>query len=107
MAYHIPADAIPPRPMSPAQQIAQLEDVRREIGAETANKGNGSNNRRRSSTKMPGLKRAVSSPNVRALASVENAPLSPSDKKRNKLGYHRTAVACGMRPLGFKGRRRY
>ncbi|RVX68108.1 hypothetical protein B0A52_08248 [Exophiala mesophila] len=25
----------------------------------------------------------------------EGPPLSPTDKKRNKLGYHRTAVACG------------
>ena len=44
---------------------------------------------------MPGLvKRVDSFPNVRDMAA-EGQPLSPADKKRNKLGYHRTAVACG------------
>jgi hypothetical protein len=57
--------------------------------------------RRRSSTKVPGLKRAFSSPNVRSFASgVESVPLSPGDKKRNKLGYHRSAVACGTKQKG-------
>ncbi|KAK4945145.1 hypothetical protein LTR10_015571 [Elasticomyces elasticus] len=27
--------------------------------------------------------------------SADGSPMSPADKKRNKLGYHRTAVACG------------
>lgn len=40
------------------------------------------------------LKRAVSSPNVRGLGG-DGTTLSAADKKRNKLGYHRTAVACG------------
>ncbi|KIX10413.1 uncharacterized protein Z518_01495 [Rhinocladiella mackenziei CBS 650.93] len=44
---------------------------------------------------MPGLVRRVnSSLSVRDMAA-EGLPLSPADKKRNKLGYHRTAVACG------------
>ncbi|KAJ9612268.1 hypothetical protein H2200_003865 [Cladophialophora chaetospira] len=44
---------------------------------------------------MPGLIRSSSSsPNVHDMAA-EGPPLSPADKKRNKLGYHRTAVACG------------
>lgn len=52
-------------------------------------------NRRKTPSKMPGIiKRAASSPNVRSLAMNE-ALLSSADKKRNKLGYHRTAVACG------------
>jgi hypothetical protein len=54
--------------------------------------------RRRTSIKggMPGImKRAVSSPNVRDLASLDTSAMSNADKKRNKLGYHRTAVACG------------
>lgn len=51
---------------------------------------------KKGSSKMPGIiKRAVSSPNVRTLPSSESMSLSPADKKRNKLGYHRTAVACG------------
>jgi len=40
------------------------------------------------------IKRANSSPNVGGLAIGELGPSSPADKKRNKLGYHRTAVAC-------------
>lgn len=45
---------------------------------------------------MPGLIRSgSSSPNVHDMAS-DGPPLSPADKKRNKLGYHRTAVACGQ-----------
>lgn len=35
------------------------------------------------------LKRSVSTPNVR------EAGMSVADKRRNKLGYHRTSVACG------------
>ncbi|KPI36967.1 uncharacterized protein AB675_5966 [Cyphellophora attinorum] len=40
------------------------------------------------------VKRAMSTPDVRGLG-VEGIALSAADKKRNKLGYHRTAVACG------------
>jgi hypothetical protein len=40
------------------------------------------------------IKRAMSSPNVRGLGS-DGGAASALDKKRNKLGYHRTAVACG------------
>ncbi|KIW17296.1 hypothetical protein PV08_04487 [Exophiala spinifera] len=46
-------------------------------------------------TEMPGLvTRADSFPGAQEM-SMEAQALSPSDKKRNKLGYHRTAVACG------------
>lgn len=41
------------------------------------------------------IKRSVSSPNVGAMASNEASSTSMSDKRRNKLGYHRTSVACG------------
>ena len=45
---------------------------------------------------MPGtMKRAMSSPNVRDLANLDTSAMSSAEKKRNKLGYHRTAVACG------------
>ena len=40
------------------------------------------------------IKRSVSTPNVRGLASGEVA-MSLAEKRRNKLGYHRTSVACG------------
>ena len=48
---------------------------------------------------MPGLIRTgSSSPTIHDM-SAEGTPLSPTDKKRNKLGYHRTAVACGQPTL--------
>lgn len=50
--------------------------------------------RRRKTGKHPvsTLKRSASTPNVRGGESG----MSVADKKRNKLGYHRTSVACGM-----------
>ena len=54
--------------------------------------------RRRRSSKgsmMSSLKRSASTPNVRGLIAGESA-MSMADKRRNKLGYHRTSVACGM-----------
>ncbi len=55
--------------------------------------------RRRSSKAMAPVifKRSASTPNVRGLAAVDAAGLSMSaaEKRRNKLGYHRTSVACG------------
>jgi hypothetical protein len=41
----------------------------------------------------------MSTPNVRGQASADAAALALSaDKRRNKLGYHRTSVACGKNP---------
>lgn len=54
--------------------------------------------RRRRSSKgsmMSSLKRSASTPNVRGLVAGESG-VSLVDKRRNKLGYHRTSVACGM-----------
>jgi Fungal Zn(2)-Cys(6) binuclear cluster domain len=42
------------------------------------------------------IKRSSSSPNVRVMASNDTSSMSMSDKRRNKLGYHRTSVACGQ-----------
>lgn len=42
------------------------------------------------------IKRSMSTPNVRGQATADAAALALSaDKRRNKLGYHRTSVACG------------
>ncbi|KAL7971808.1 hypothetical protein HDV63DRAFT_305226 [Trichoderma sp. SZMC 28014] len=46
------------------------------------------------------LKRSFSTPSVGGVAStsfLESQPLAPqmNEKKRNKLGYHRTSIACG------------
>lgn len=39
------------------------------------------------------MKRSISTPNVRGQALSDAA--SAAEKRRNKLGYHRTSVACG------------
>lgn len=41
------------------------------------------------------LKRSASTPNVRGLG-IADAGMSLAEKRRNKLGYHRTSVACGI-----------
>jgi len=42
------------------------------------------------------LRRSSSTPHMRNLALGTAGDLSPTgDKRRNKLGYHRTSVACG------------
>lgn len=52
--------------------------------------------RRRNSSVSAGLRRSASTPNVRSLASG-NPNMSAADRRggRNKLGYHRTSIACG------------
>lgn len=55
--------------------------------------------RRRPSKSVSGisLKRSASTPTVRGVSGQTDMPLSLSaEKRRNKLGYHRTSVACGM-----------
>lgn len=56
-----------------------------------------SKKRRSSKTKLPAeLRRSSSTPHMRHLALGASGELSPtSSKPRNKLGYHRTSVACG------------
>jgi len=53
--------------------------------------------RKASKGKIPAdLRRSASTPHIRGLASGDSGVLSPTtDKRRNKLGYHRTSVACG------------
>lgn len=47
-------------------------------------------------SKAAKIKRSMSTPNVRGSVSADAAALALSaEKKRNKLGYHRTSVACG------------
>jgi len=42
------------------------------------------------------IKRSMSTPNVRGQSSADAAALALSaERRKNKLGYHRTAVACG------------
>jgi hypothetical protein len=58
-----------------------------------------SKKRRPSKSKVPSeLRRSSSTPHMRSLALGNSGELSPtSNKPRNKLGYHRTSVACGKR----------
>ncbi|KAF2737601.1 hypothetical protein EJ04DRAFT_104139 [Polyplosphaeria fusca] len=53
--------------------------------------------RRSSKAKVgPEIRRSSSTPHMRNLALATSGELSPTgDKRRNKLGYHRTSVACG------------
>jgi len=47
------------------------------------------------------LKRSLSTPNVRPQQPAGPEPplgLTAAEKRRNKLGYHRTSVACGESP---------
>lgn len=41
------------------------------------------------------LKRSASTPNVRGFPNGDPS-MTLAEKRRNKLGYHRTSVACGM-----------
>ncbi|KAF2499715.1 hypothetical protein BU16DRAFT_280725 [Lophium mytilinum] len=44
---------------------------------------------------LPEIRRSSSTPHMHNLALANSGELSPnSDKRRNKLGYHRTSVAC-------------
>jgi Fungal Zn(2)-Cys(6) binuclear cluster domain len=53
--------------------------------------------RKASKSKIPTeLRRAVSTPHMRGLTMSDPGGISPGvNKPRNKLGYHRTSVACG------------
>jgi len=52
--------------------------------------------RRASKDKAAVIRRSSSTPHMRNLALGAASDLSPTgDKRRNKLGYHRTSVACG------------
>lgn len=41
-----------------------------------------------------GIKRSASTPNVRSLSEIDTSNMSVAEKRRNKLGYHRTSIAC-------------
>lgn len=69
--------SVPPAPMMPLTTAAILSQRKR----------------RRSTTS---LKRSASTPNVRDHHShSSDAGMTLAEKRRNKLGYHRTSVACG------------
>ncbi|KAL2064857.1 hypothetical protein VTL71DRAFT_3997 [Oculimacula yallundae] len=70
------------QPTSPAQMNPNSPSMK--------NRGNAA------ASKSAKIKRSTSTPNVRGQASADAAALALSaEKRRNKLGYHRTSVACG------------
>ena len=72
---------IPPSSMIPLTTAAMLSERRK----------------RKHSTS---LKRSASTPNVRGHHSGD-AGMTLAEKRRNKLGYHRTSVACGRMNASF------
>ena len=41
------------------------------------------------------VKRPLSTPSIRSMGNMAESSMSLAEKRRNKLGYHRTSVACG------------
>ena len=64
---------------------------------DTASNNSNANRKRRPSkgTSAAAIKRSASSPSVRSLSTSSDTSGSLAEKRRNKLGYHRTSVACG------------
>jgi hypothetical protein len=59
--------------------------------------------RRASKDKTSIIRRSSSTPHMRNMALGTTSELSPTgDKRRNKLGYHRTSVACGKKKSSRK-----
>ncbi len=109
MAYQYPP---PPNPngadlgMSASAYMSDYGAMPSGSGMAGQDAGIDSKERRDSMSKSLKLKRSLSSPNVRAPQPPPQAQpnLPPPDhsalglaaeKRRNKLGYHRTSVACG------------
>lgn len=112
--YHsFTSTLIPPGPPFPPQQPHQTSIKSNSPGPHSSPSSGSSWRRRltktRSLTTIAGsVKRSLSTPNVQqaaavsataaaavaAAAAADSLPYS-TDKRRNKLGYHRTSVACG------------
>jgi hypothetical protein len=87
----------------PTTGLMEPENVIRESDDESADSNSTPDSRRHLGSGPGSIKRAMSSPNVGA-TGFDMSAMSAADKKRNKLGYHRTAVACGMKfPLSASG----
>lgn len=82
---------------SPTDHIGSGQTTLTSQGPITQDQLHSSKKRRSSKSKVPSeLRRSSSTPHMRQLALGTPGELSPtSNKPRNKLGYHRTSVACG------------
>lgn len=101
---HGPVDAVrkmsfklPPQPADTGEQ--QLMKSPNQVDGFRIPAARESTLKKRKAAKGKGpadLRRSSSTPHLRGPPSGDSGPLSPnSDKRRNKLGYHRTSVACG------------
>ncbi|KAF1941951.1 hypothetical protein EJ02DRAFT_185427 [Clathrospora elynae] len=82
---------------SPTERLASIQATLPGREPITQSHYHSSKKRRPSKSKVPPeLRKSSSTPHMRHLALVTSGELSPtSNKPRNKLGYHRTSVACG------------
>lgn len=107
---HGPVDAVrkmsfklPPQPADTGEQ--QLMKSPNQVDGFRIPAARESTLKKRKAAKGKGpadLRRSSSTPHLRGPPSGDSGPLSPnSDKRRNKLGYHRTSVACGKSAHGL------
>jgi hypothetical protein len=97
MSYQMnePLDVGAPMPLVSPTSRDDPQALRGE-GVEYAGPESGLKKRRAMKGKVSAeIRRSASTPHIRALAHSDSSALSPTDKRRNKLGYHRTSVACG------------
>jgi ribosomal protein L13E len=98
MSYQLPT-----QPTNSAEQQLMNSPNQGDGFSVPAGRETGLKKRKAAKGKVPAdLRRSASTPHLRGPPTGDSGPLSPnSDKRRNKLGYHRTSVACGkfsMRP---------
>jgi len=89
---------MPQRPLPPQIPAHHIESNAAIEQSQAAASAEGTSKKRKSSRNKPpsDLKRSQSTPHIRGLAMADTSSLSPTiDRRRNKLGYHRTSVACG------------
>jgi hypothetical protein len=104
MSYQYPLPPAPDVDVAPSNMIStyQLPAIAPPIQTQPLNKAAPVRRGPSGPSKTGKMKRSASSPNVRGQARAdppESAFISLADeKRRNKLGYHRTSVACGQSP---------
>jgi hypothetical protein len=95
MAYHYPVSGLEESSMIPSYHHPPPDQAPSPAQTKPSSPG-GKSRGTSSGSKSAKIKRSMSTPNVRGQATADAAALALSaDKRRNKLGYHRTSVACG------------
>lgn len=89
--FEPPANLIPTYHQPPSDQV-QPQSIAAGPPTPTSSNNLGPS----AAPKATKIKKSMSTPNVRGQETADAAALALSaDKRRNKLGYHRTSVACG------------